>query len=30
MIIVSDNTATNLVLDRITADAVNDYLDTSV
>jgi beta-lactamase class A len=28
MIIVSDNTATNLVLDRITADAVNDYLDT--
>jgi beta-lactamase class A len=27
MIIVSDNTATNLVLDRITADAVNDYLD---
>jgi beta-lactamase class A len=28
MIIVSDNTATNLILDRITADAVNDYLDT--
>jgi beta-lactamase class A len=28
MIIVSDNTATNLVLNRITADAVNDYLDT--
>jgi beta-lactamase class A len=28
MIIVSDNTATNLVIDRITADAVNDYLDT--
>lgn len=28
MIIVSDNTATNLVLDRITADAVNDYMDT--
>jgi beta-lactamase class A len=27
MIIVSDNTATNLVLNRITADAVNDYLD---
>jgi beta-lactamase class A len=28
MIVLSDNTATNLVLDRITADAVNDYLDT--
>jgi beta-lactamase class A len=28
MIIVSDNTATNLVLDRISADAVNAYLDT--
>lgn len=28
MIIVSDNTATNLVLNRITADGVNDYLDT--
>ncbi len=28
MIIVSDNTATNLVLDRITADAVNDRLET--
>lgn len=28
MIVVSDNTATNLVLDRITADAVNDFLDT--
>jgi beta-lactamase class A len=28
MIIVSDNTATNLIVDRITADAVNDYLDT--
>jgi beta-lactamase class A len=28
MIIVSDNTATNLILDRITADAVNGYLDT--
>jgi len=27
MIIVSDNTATNLILDRITADAVNEYLD---
>lgn len=27
MIIVSDNTATNLILDRITADAVNGYLD---
>ena len=28
MIILSDNTATNLILDRIGADAVNDYLDT--
>lgn len=28
MIVVSDNMATNLVLDHITADAVNDYLDT--
>src|SRR5687767_7181019 len=28
MIVVCDNTATNLILDRITADAVNDYLDT--
>lgn len=28
MIVVSDNTATNLVLDRITADAVNTYLET--
>src|SRR4029079_1508020 len=28
MIIVSDNTATNLIIDRITADAVNDYPDT--
>jgi len=28
MIVVSDNTATNLILGRITADAVNDYLDT--
>lgn len=27
MIVVSDNTATNLILGRITADAVNDYLD---
>ncbi len=27
MIVVSDNTAANLVLDRLTADAVNDYLD---
>jgi len=27
MIVLSDNTATNLVLDRITADAVNAYLD---
>jgi beta-lactamase class A len=27
MIVLSDNTATNLVLDRITADYVNDYLD---
>ena len=27
MIVVSDNTATNLILDRITADAVNEYLD---
>jgi beta-lactamase class A len=27
MIIVSDNTATNLILNRISADAVNDYLD---
>src|SRR5689334_22932764 len=26
MIIVSDNTATNLILNRISADAVNDYL----
>ena len=26
MIVVSDNTATNLILDRIGADAVNDYL----
>ena len=28
MIVVSDNTATNIVLDRIGADTVNDYLDT--
>ena len=28
MIVVSDNTATNLILDRVTADAVNGYLDT--
>jgi beta-lactamase class A len=28
MIIVSDNTATNLILDRITGDSVNGYLDT--
>ena len=28
MIVLSDNTATNLILDRIGADAVNDYLDT--
>ncbi|MGH8635773.1 MAG: serine hydrolase, partial [Burkholderiales bacterium] len=27
MIVVSDNTATNLILDRIGADAVNAYLD---
>jgi beta-lactamase class A len=27
MIVVSDNTATNLILDRIGADAVNDHLD---
>lgn len=27
MIVLSDNTATNLVLERITADAVNAYLD---
>jgi beta-lactamase class A len=29
MIVVSDNTATNLLLDRITADAVNAWLDTA-
>ena len=28
MIVVSDNTATNLIIERITADAVNDYMDT--
>ena len=28
MIVVSDNTATNLILDRITADSVNDFVDT--
>ena len=27
MIAVSDNTTTNLILDRISADAVNDYMD---
>lgn len=27
MIVVSDNTATNLILDRITADTVNDFMD---
>lgn len=27
MIVVSDNTATNLILDRISADAVNEYMD---
>ncbi|HEV3202444.1 MAG TPA: serine hydrolase [Bryobacteraceae bacterium] len=27
MIVVSDNTATNMILDRFTADAVNAYLD---
>jgi beta-lactamase class A len=27
MIVLSDNTATNLILDRIGSDAVNDYLD---
>jgi beta-lactamase class A len=27
MIVLSDNTATNLVLDRVTADYVNDYLE---
>jgi beta-lactamase class A len=28
MIVVSDNTATNLILDKVTADAVNDFMDT--
>jgi beta-lactamase class A len=28
MIVVSDNTATNLILDRVPAETVNDYLDT--
>jgi len=28
MIVVSDNTATNLILDKVTADSVNDFLDT--
>ena len=28
MIVVSDNTATNLVLDKVTADSVNDFMDT--
>ncbi len=28
MIVLSDNTATNMILDRFTADAVNAYLDT--
>src|SRR5215210_4337677 len=27
MIVVSDNTATNLVLDKISADSVNDFMD---
>jgi len=27
MIVLSDNTATNMILDRFTADAVNQYLD---
>ena len=27
MIVLSDNTATNLVLDKVTADYVNDYMD---
>ncbi len=27
MIVLSDNTATNLVLDKVTADSVNDYMD---
>ena len=28
MIVLSDNTATNMILERLTADAVNTYLDT--
>ena len=28
MIVLSDNTATNLILEKITADSVNDFLDT--
>jgi beta-lactamase class A len=28
MIVVSDNTATNLILDKISADSVNDFMDT--
>ena len=28
MIVVSDNTATNLILDKITTDSVNDFMDT--
>ncbi len=28
MIVVSDNTATNLVLDQVTSDSVNDFMDT--
>ena len=28
MIVVSDNTATNLVLDKVTSDSVNDFMDT--
>ena len=28
MIVLSDNTATNLILDRVTSDSVNDFLDT--
>ena len=27
MIVLSDNTATNMVIERFTADAVNAYLD---
>lgn len=28
MIVVSDNTATNLILDRVSSDSVNDFMDT--